>query len=67
MSLQEIILAPHIPFIQQKNNKNSSVQHQMDQIALYGYFCAFQLKVKEEGKKKNCLKKYLYVHDEFLN
>ena len=47
------------PFIQQKNNKNSFVQHQMDQITLYGYFCAFQLKVKEEGKRIAAKKNYL--------
>ena len=67
-SLQEIILTPLyiicivcISFIQHKNNKNSSVKHQMDQIALYGYFCAFQLKTleeeEEEEEKMNCFKK----------
>ena len=32
----------------------------MDQIALYGYFCAFQLKTleeEEEEEKMNCFKK----------
>ena len=38
----------------------------MDQIALYGYFCAFQLKVKEE-EKRIAAKKITCVHDEFLN
>ena len=56
-----------ISFIQHKNNKNSSVQHQMDQIALYGYFCAFQLKSLEEEEERIALNKYFYVHDEFLN
>ena len=41
----------------------------MDQIALYGYFCAFQLKSleEEEEEERIALKKYFYVHDEFLN
>ena len=68
-SLQEIILTPLyiicivcISFIQHKNNKNSSVKHQMDQIALYGYFCAFQLKSLEEEEERIALKKYLCMY-----
>ena len=30
----------------------------MDQIALYGYFCAFQLKILEEEEERIALKKY---------